>query len=273
MPVILEGTKDKFLDISDRLIVAGHSLRNQSVSHWDHQVSWSQVEKPCPTIDIYNSNVYDIAHSYNLTVNTALKIPECTHVLFYEDDMIIPKKNSLCDLMSFLESPFHKDYRKIVSGLYKRKQFPHQWYIMTMATMEDGIKKIGYPFISKEPPNDCAIKVGATATGFLLVKREVFEKMEEPYFVMNDPELMKGIDDPLKMATQDIYFSIKAKEAGFDLWVDCRVDLIHYAPTYLGREETIQHYIKGTGVQAQIERARQDFESYKHTKIDSTEKV
>jgi hypothetical protein len=57
-------------------------------------------------------------------------------------------------------------------------------------------------------------KVGGIGTGCFTCKREVFEKIEPPWFLF--PRDKWGM---LSLG-EDYYFSRKAKEAGFDLYVD-----------------------------------------------------
>ena len=58
----------------------------------------------------------------------------------------------------------------------------------------------------------------AIATGCLLVKREVFEKIPRPWFSMGTPERQMG---------EDIFFSEKARESGIELWIDPTLDVKH----------------------------------------------
>ena len=56
-------------------------------------------------------------------------------------------------------------------------------------------------------------KADGIGCGVMLVKTKVFKEMEEPYFYFE--QLGNN-----KILGEDIYFCIKAKDAGFDTWVD-----------------------------------------------------
>lgn len=58
----------------------------------------------------------------------------------------------------------------------------------------------------------------AVATGCLLIKRAVFEKIPRPWFSMGTPEKQMG---------EDIYFSVKAKENGIECWLDPTLSIGH----------------------------------------------
>ena len=56
-------------------------------------------------------------------------------------------------------------------------------------------------------------KADGIGCGVMLVKTKVFKEMEEPYFYFE--QLGNN-----KILGEDIYFCIKAKDAGFDTWLD-----------------------------------------------------
>lgn len=117
---------------------------------------------------------------------------DCTHILNVEDDMLLPpsalERLLLCDT-------------DVVSGLY-------------VAKTEDRIKRpIHGP--------------GWVPMGCLLVRREVFERLARPWF-RTDVEFTRGGGDPdwtprevedVGYGRQDVYFSFKAREAGFSVSV------------------------------------------------------
>ncbi|HDZ13925.1 MAG TPA: hypothetical protein ENH60_03370 [Pricia sp.] len=63
-------------------------------------------------------------------------------------------------------------------------------------------------------------KISSGGFGIVLVKYEVFEKLDWPYwkniFVPGDIEM-----------GEDIYFCKKARQAGFDIWCDPKVKCSH----------------------------------------------
>jgi len=184
-------------------------------------------------------------------------MPEATHLLFVDDDIIIPLKDSLVNMWNFLE----KNNEYIVSGLFYRKSPPH--YPLLIACEEiDGKIRFGFP-CGMNPPVNKVCRVGATGGGLLLIKREVFEKVESPWWVWGDSEMTKKQaifeeDSPYNEWTgEDIYFSLKARAAGFSIWVDTRADLLHYVPQFIGNQKLVKLVMpEMTTCDAQIQRIR-----------------
>jgi GT2 family glycosyltransferase len=120
----------------------------------------------------------------------ALKM-NCTHVLFVDCDMEFTQ-----DLLSRLLE-HDKD---IIGVLYNYRG---------ILPLQEVTK-----FFDEERETDTIFKVAGLGTGCCLVKTSVFEKIEPPYFPM---EWDKNGDVYL---TEDIGFCEKARENGFDVWVD-----------------------------------------------------
>ncbi len=58
----------------------------------------------------------------------------------------------------------------------------------------------------------------AVATGCVLIKREVFEKVPRPWFSLGTAEHWLG---------EDVFFCKKAKEFGVEVWIDGRLEIGH----------------------------------------------
>lgn len=132
---------------------------------------------------------------------------DATHVLFIDDDMIMPANG----LMRLLQHNV-----PIVGGLYFARTPPHlpiayrrveenQWVAIT---------------------NTCAglQEVDAIGAGFLLVKTEVFKKLQRPWFEFSD-----------KMG-EDMYFCLQAQEAGYTILLDGDVVCRHLSTIEIGPE-------------------------------------
>ena len=65
-------------------------------------------------------------------------------------------------------------------------------------------------------------KIGASGTGFMLIKMSVFDKLKRPYFV-------EWQDENDEHHTEDVDFCIKARKAGFDVWCDPTIPVGHIA--------------------------------------------
>jgi hypothetical protein len=201
------------------------------------------LKKPCLSLDMYESHIFDIGDSRQSLAESFLSIPEATHLLFVDDDITVPNPDSLTGMFQFLD----KYHEHVVSGLYYRKQPPHHPLIMACEEKEDRLL-FSFPYADKEPPVNQLIKVGAVPCGFLVIKREVFEKIPKPWFVYGDPELSrKQLAKAGAPPGEDIYFSLKARKAGFNLYVDCRADLLHYVPSFVGRKMLVDSVFNSMG--------------------------
>ena len=146
----------------------------------------------------------------------ALKDPEVTHLYFIDSD-VVPSLNTLKKLF--------EHNLPIVAGIYPMNV--------------NGVKACS--FKDNGPPEtktyggwrlwNCLVKqtmIEATAIGgsTLLVKREVFEKLERPYFKI----VYKAIDEEGHAYDEgeDEYFSRIAREAGYKIMVDPTIICKHY---------------------------------------------
>jgi GT2 family glycosyltransferase len=210
---------------------------------------------------MYETHLFDIGHSRNKLAELFMQVPEATHILYVDDDIIVPQRGALINMFGFLE----KNNESIVSGLYRQKYPPHTPLIMMMVE-RDGKLLFSLPYKDKEAPLDkegkgMIFRVGAVPAGFLLIKREVFEKIPPPWFVYDAPELK-----PLALPEfqrqeigEDIYFSWKARKHGYKLWVDGRADLIHYCPEFVGRKEIVEKTIHDENLVGEVADLRQNY--------------
>ena len=124
-------------------------------------------------------------------------IPTVTHFLFLDSDSIPP--DDVLDRMLGYD---------IAVGVYLIAQKGHlNWCVVRKDAKEES-KFVGIPY-EKLPKEPFLLKT--YGFGCVMVKREVFEKMEWPYF--------KDIFRPGKrLIGQDVYFADKSAEAGFESW-------------------------------------------------------
>ncbi len=126
-------------------------------------------------------------------------IPTVTHFWFLDSDNI-PEDDALDKMLGY----------DISVGVYPIVQKGHiVWSIMNKIMNKAPITRFtGIPFkdLPKEP-----FPIGLYGFGCVMVKREVFEKMEWPYF--------KDIFAPgQRLMGEDIYFADKSAKAGFESW-------------------------------------------------------
>ena len=163
-----------------------------------------------------------IQHARNLIVSKALEL-NCTHVLFIDDDMIFPQDAAI----RLLEHD-----RDIVCGLAFQRKKPHMPCIFR--NVIDNDEQQIYPM---EIVKQGLFEIDACGSAFVLIKTDVFRKLEEPWYVWGDKTLGVYVDKG--GLGEDISFSLKAKRAGFEVF--CDTDLII---THIGDNEEVTdiHY-------------------------------
>lgn len=144
---------------------------------------------------VINYRLCSIARSRNLHVFEALKssFPRITHLMWVDSDMSFPARG-LADLLAH-----DKD---VVGAFYPQKSPPY-------ATV--GCPENKEDFRNGEP----LIRADILGGGFKLVKREVYERLQYPWYEEKAPP-----DDPGGFVSEDILFSFKCRTAGIELWCD-----------------------------------------------------
>lgn len=157
----------------------------------------------------YRSYDLKIPDCQNVLVEEALR-DGCTHILFVEEDTVMPK-NSFAEMIKADGDIVAIDYA--VSG----------WSCITK---------------SKDTGEILWCGLGCT-----LIKREVFDALPKPYFrsdkalLLNDWPTVRWIDSGNQAyGGQDIYFCIKAREAGFAI-TQLPGECDHLKLAFLGRRE------------------------------------
>jgi hypothetical protein len=128
-------------------------------------------------------------------------MPAVTHLLFIDTD-IIPKRRDFLDVMVDYDLP-------IVGLLCTKKVPPYEPVIIKMDAPADQVTN---GFWTGHPKG--LVEVDATGTGCLLVKKEVFLSMKEPFF-----KFLSSYEDGLHQS-EDIYFINGAREKGYKVYVD-----------------------------------------------------
>ncbi len=158
----------------------------------------------------------------NALAETFLGTP--TEWIFWMDsDMTFPKE-TLVELFKVAE----EKNTKMVTGVYyqrKNANFPVLWSrgeeteTGTMSGLGDKRseynKYVGaflFPHPDKQEPSTCH----AAGFGCVLIHRSVFETLDRPWF-----KFIQGT------CSEDFYFFVNAKEAGFQLWYTPKLDLGH----------------------------------------------
>lgn len=148
--------------------------------------------------------------------------PKSTHVMFIDSDIGFEPEEILKLLLA------NKD---VVGGLYPKKAYPIQYVVNKVPNSE------------KDPTNPNLIEVANLGTGFMLVKREVIEKL-----IIQNPDLHYidniGLDpkfNPFKYAlfdtsidqdtreylSEDYHFCKLWRNSGGKIWADLSIKLSH----------------------------------------------
>lgn len=130
-----------------------------------------------------------------------------THMLFLDHDMLLnPTPNLLTGKMESPIAHLLNQDKDIIGAPYNFRSLPLKSTASPLSNLSD-----------KTEPYKCNV----VATGFLLIKMSVFDKIEKPYFNFGrdeNAELVYG---------EDTFFCQTAIKAGFDVWADPTVSISH----------------------------------------------
>lgn len=159
------------------------------------------------------------ASGRNAIVKAFLKT-ECTHLLFIDDDMVFDQ-DAVNKLLAMDVD--------IATGIAYQRGEP----FAPCTFLFNAENKSFYPV---ETGGCGHVQVDAIGGYFFVIKRKVLETVQKPWFVYGDTSLgYNDSDDPDNRGIgEDIYFSAKAKHAGFEIWVNGDVEIGH-----IGQEQII----------------------------------
>ena len=165
---------------------------------------YNLLDKPMGSIAMFVHG-QSPAKSRNLIIEQALE-NNCTHILFIDDDSAF-KPHALTQLLEH-----DKD---IVCGLQLRREYPHQPLIF------DSMKSDGQSLYSYLNGDETRLKpIVASGFGFVLIKTDVFKKMEKPWVRLGELDPQDWCDD--------IGFYKRAKEAGItEIYCDMECQIGH----------------------------------------------
>ena len=156
----------------------------------------------------YTSTVHgqSPAKARNIIIDQALT-NNCTHILFIDDDMILPP-DTLAKLL--------KHNKDIVTGLYLLRSFPHRPALFDK-TYENGKCK----FTNMTGDLGGLVKSINCGLGCVLIATEVFRHLEKPYVRLGELEQDEWCDD--------VGFFNRCRKAGFEVWCDLDCPVGHMA--------------------------------------------
>ena len=159
-------------------------------------------------------------HTASNTLVKEFLATDCTHLFWTEMDMMLP----------FWTIPaLLKHDKDICAGVYFLRQGAGQ-PCLYMTAEKNVYTQIHGMFPVAMFPEDSLFKVHCPGFGCVLFKREVFEKVEQPWF-----DLKEGWNKETGQKTgygQDTYFYSHVKDAEIDVWVDSSVHCAQVDVTY-----------------------------------------
>jgi cellulose synthase/poly-beta-1,6-N-acetylglucosamine synthase-like glycosyltransferase len=151
-------------------------------------------------IDIYTAAGTLIFDQRNKLVKTSLEA-KCDYIVFIDADMRFPKDT----IMRLL-----RHQKDIIGVNATTRTEPVIPTAKNLTINEDG-SCTWLPIYSNSL--DGISKADGIGCGVMMIKASVFAKLQKPYFYFEQ------LPDN-KILGEDIYFCIKAKDAGIDTWVD-----------------------------------------------------
>lgn len=92
------------------------------------------------------------------------------------------------------------------------------------------------------------IEVDAVGTAFMCIRREVWEKLDKPFF-----ELWLRPDQPHKQMGEDVTFCKKVRALGFSIYVDTSVIVGHTGEYVYSIDDFLEHYQKDMLAEREVE--------------------
>jgi GT2 family glycosyltransferase len=151
-------------------------------------------------LDIYTAAGTLIFDQRNKLVKTAIDA-KCDYIVFIDADMRFPKDTILRLL---------RHQKDIIGVNATTRAEPVMPTAKNLKIEEDGSCS-WLPIYSNSRKG--IEKADGIGCGVMMIKESVFAKLEQPYFYFE--QLPNN-----KILGEDIYFCIKAKDAGIDTWVD-----------------------------------------------------
>lgn len=166
-------------------------------------VHWLLQQSNNNPIDIVDTTM-PLEHARNLQVERFLQ-SQCDY-LFIVDSDCVPKPDTI-EVLLQLDLPFVSAPHPSVIG--------KEVGVMIVDRVENG-------YVQHIPFDKGLQKCDAVGCAGMFIHREVFDKLEKPYFKFvynNDGQLIQG---------EDFYFCEKLQRAGIDVYAYCDMTQTHY---------------------------------------------
>jgi hypothetical protein len=164
----------------------------------------------------------------NTTVREFLKT-DATHLFMTEMDMVLPI--DIIPGLLALDAP-------VASGLYFLRGGNGQPCLYVKTPLCPPTNPYPHTPVSLFPldtPFKLGTRGGCPGLGCVLIRREVFEAIEEPWF-----DLKERNNKTMEGYGSDLYFFTKVRDAGFEVWVDPRMRAGHMDYVHVGFEDHLK---------------------------------
>ena len=200
--------------------------------------SWSNLLNSCPT-EFGVAPILSMAHTNNIYVVRDLCLGgdengspdqkpfggkvDYDYIMWIDSDSVFEPRQ-FKTLLTQMEA--NKKY-DILAGLYLLDDGRYATHFDPEISKKDSFIT---PSDAKKGLGTKPFKVLYTGMGFMLVRRGIFESLSFPWFMPMNNVNSKGAKI---LIGDDAGFCVRAKQAGFDIWVDPRVIIGHEKPKVL----------------------------------------
>lgn len=180
-----------------------------------------------------------LVHSARNQLAKGFMKTDCDWAFWIDDDTVLPY-NTIPKLLALAKE---KD-TKFVSGVYYQRLPPHNpvlWRkdpetteglrIYSEKAAEKGDPVYTHHYVSPQLNAKNPFMADVAGFGCVMTHREMFEKIPEPWF-----QMITG------RCSEDFFFCVEAKKAGYQLWIDPSLDLGHIGPNrIIYRKDYFEH--------------------------------
>lgn len=197
------------------------------------------------TLKYLISDTFPLCRNRNQAVEKAVSSAFEADLMFFADADQIWPKNTLSTLLNYVSDEY-----PVVSGVYWRKASPHtcvQGHFSSWEKHKNIRKTIeNMGFVDKDG-NQCLFykplqdfdtiqPIDVSGMGCLLVRTDVFKKLEIPYFKYWNPYVLEG-DFSINHASEEMNFFCKLRKAGIKTLVVPSVRCGHVVEKVIGSPE------------------------------------
>lgn len=164
-----------------------------------------------------------VATARQTCVEAALSSPRCSHVLFIDDDMVFGPEQYLA-----LEREMLDNDLDFLGALAFSNSVPTKPCVFGEHPVIPAWGDKPWWYILTDYPLRQRFEVAATGFGMALISRRLLQALSNQ-FVFEMPEGFDGLDMFTfpGVRNEDVAFCLRARKAGFKLWVDSRVAIGH----------------------------------------------